>query len=139
MIVDASVVLSAYFPDEKQEQAQAVMRNHTAGQERLLAPTLLIYEVTHAVLQATRRNRITDTVGRAILTSFDGLDIEKRPVAWSRMHSLAQRFGRSAYDAAYLSLAEETGQTLITGDMRLYHAVRDDLDWVRWIGDYRAK
>jgi len=138
VIVDASVILSAYFPDEEQPQAQAVIRNHIAGQERLLAPTLLIYEITNAVLQATRRKRITDTVGKAILTSFDGLDIEPRPVAWPRMLSLAQRFGRSAYDAAYLSLAEETGQPLITGDRRLYHAVRDNLDWVQWIGDYRG-
>ena len=139
MIVDASVILSAYFPDKEQAPAQAVIRNHAAGQERLLAPTLLIYEVTNAIVQATRRKRITNTIGKAILTSFDGLDIETRPVAWPRMLSLAQRFDRSAYDAAYLSLAEETGQPLITGDMRLYHAVRDNLDWVQWIGDYQAK
>jgi hypothetical protein len=39
MIVDASVLLSAFFPDEAQAQAQAVLRQHAAGRERLKAPT----------------------------------------------------------------------------------------------------
>jgi hypothetical protein len=52
------------------------------------------------------------------------------------MLPLAVRFNRSAYDAAYLALAEGSEQPLITGDSRLYHAVRKHLDWVQWIGDY---
>jgi predicted nucleic acid-binding protein len=48
---------------------------------------------------------------------------------------LAHRFDRSAHDAAYLTLAEAGGEPPITGDLRLYNAVRDQLDWMRWIGD----
>jgi predicted nucleic acid-binding protein len=54
------------------------------------------------------------------------------------MLALAQRFDRSAYDAAYLALAEATGQEMITGDERLYRAVERELAWVRWIGDYQV-
>lgn len=46
------------------------------------------------------------------------------------------RFDRSAYDAAYLALAQVTGQPPLTGDQRLVNAVREHLDWVQWIGDY---
>ncbi len=56
------------------------------------------------------------------------------PVTWQQVWPLAHRFDRSAYDAAYLALAEARGETLITGDLRMYNAVRDHLDWVRWIG-----
>jgi len=32
---------------------------------------------------------------------------------------------------------EATDQPLVTGDLRMYNAVREHLDWVKWIGDYQ--
>jgi predicted nucleic acid-binding protein len=59
MIVDASVILTAFFPDETgQPQAQALIRAHALGTTELIAPHLLTHEVTNAVLQAVRRQRI---------------------------------------------------------------------------------
>lgn len=136
MIVDASVILGAFFPDEDQAQAQALIRDHVIGRVELIAPTLILYEVTNAVVQAQRRGRISDEPARHILASFEGLGIALRPVSWQQMLSLALRFDRSAYDAAYLALAEMSEKPLITGDRRLYHAVHKHLDWVQWLGDY---
>ena len=136
MIVDASVILSAFFPDEEQAQAQALIREHVTGRVTLVAPTLLLYEVTNAVVQAWRRGRISDELTGEILTSFEGLEITLRPVTWQQMLPFALRFDRSAYDAAYLALAEASEQSLITADRRLYNAVREHLDWVQWMGDY---
>jgi predicted nucleic acid-binding protein len=135
MIVDASVILSAFFPDEAQAQAQALIRDHVMGRVELAAPALLLYEVTNAVVQARRRGRITEEQAQDVLTSFEGLEIALQPVSWQQMLPLAVRYDRSAYDAAYLALAERSRQPLITGDRRLYHAVHEDLDWVQWIGD----
>jgi predicted nucleic acid-binding protein len=134
MIVDASVLLRAFFPDEEQVQAQALIRDHVTGRIRLIAPTIILYEVTNAAVQAVRRERITDEEGEDILIAFDGLGIRMEMVTWQQVWPLARRFDRSAYDAAYLALAEARGETLITGDLRMYNAVRDHLDWVRWIG-----
>lgn len=136
MIVDASVILSAFFPDEDQAQAQSLIREHVMGRVPLVAPTLLLYEVTNAVVQAQRRGRISDEQAEKILTSFEGLGIDLRPVTWQQVLPLALRFDRSAYDAAYLALAETSEQPLITGDRRLYNAVHEHLDWVQWMGDY---
>jgi predicted nucleic acid-binding protein len=136
MIVDASVILSAFFPDEAQAQAQALVRDHVTGQAELVAPELLVYEVTNAVVQAQRRGRIGEEQARGILTAFEGLAIALRPVTWQQMHPLAVRYDRSAYDAAYLALAEMAEHPLVTGDRRLYNAVHEQLDWVQWIGDY---
>jgi predicted nucleic acid-binding protein len=89
-------------------------------------------------VQATRREHIAVETGEAIVSAFEGLNIELRPVAWRQVLSLALRFDRSAYDAAYLALAEATGQQMITANSRLYHAVENALDWVQWIGDCRV-
>ena len=137
MIVDASVILAAFFPDEEQTEAQALIRDHVIGRLQLVAPNLLLYEVTNAVVQARRRGRISDEQAEDILSSFEGLGIALRPVTWQQMLPVALRFDRSAYDAAYLALAEATDQPLVTGDSRMYNAVREHLDWVKWIGDYQ--
>jgi predicted nucleic acid-binding protein len=136
MIVDASVILSAFFPDEDQAQAQALIRDHVIGHVELVSPTILLYEVTNAVVQARRRGRISDEQAEHVLTSFEGLGIALRSVTWQQMLPLALRFGRTAYDSAYLALAEMTERPLITGDRRLHNAVHEHLDWVQWIGNY---
>ena len=136
MIIDASVLLSAFFPDEAQAQAQAVLRDHVAGRVRLKAPALLAYEVSNAVWQAERRGRISGTQADEILRAAAGLEIELLALDWGESLPLARRFGRSAYDAAYLTLAERSGEPLITGDERLYNVVHPALDWVMRVEDY---
>lgn len=137
MIVDASVVLRGFFPDEQgKAQAQALIRGHALGQIELTAPTLLSYEVLNAALQAARRGRITGEQAQNILNAFDNLGIKMTMAPLQRTLALAQQFNRSAYDAAYLALAEEAGLPFITGDLRLYNATHQHLDWVRWVGDY---
>jgi predicted nucleic acid-binding protein len=139
MILDASVLLNAFFPDEAQPQAQALLRLHAAGKARLKAPSLLAYEVSNAAWQAERRGRISSAQVDEILQAASALGIELLPLDWGESLPLARRFGRSAYDAAYLTLAKKLDEQLITGDERLYNAVKGKLDWVLWIGDYHEE
>lgn len=139
MIVDASVVLMAFFPDEAgQPQAQALIRAHALGSLELRGPDLLAHEVTNAVLQATNRQRITRETAHEILSTFENLMILLQSTSPTKVLAMAQQFNRSAYDAAYLTLAENLGTQLITGDRRLYNAVSAQLPWVLWIGDYQT-
>ena len=136
MIIDASVVLRGFFPDEAgQAEAHALIRAFVQEEVELLAPTLLPYEVTNAVLQAVRRDRIALETGLEILYAFEALGIPTVAVTWQRALELAHAHDRSAYDAVYLALAEETGSDFVTGDRRLHNAVKDRLPWVQWIGD----
>lgn len=138
MIVDASVLLHAFLPDEFQPNALAVVRQHASGRLHLKAPALLPYELSNAVWQAERRGRITRSQADRIIQSFGNLDIEIFPQPWGEMLPLARQYDRSAYDAAYLNLAERLGEPLITGDERLYNAVKGKLDFVLYIADFQA-
>jgi len=135
MIIDASVVLQAFFPDEAQARAQGVIRDHVTGVVPVAGPTLLEYEVVNAVLQAVRRQRIREEEADGILQAFEGLGIALEPVPWQSIVTMARRFDSSGYDATYLALAELRDEPLVTGDLRLYRAVSDHLSWVRWSGD----
>ncbi|MCA9930510.1 MAG: type II toxin-antitoxin system VapC family toxin, partial [Anaerolineales bacterium] len=82
IIIDASVILSALFPDEQQQQSQAIIRDHAAEQISLVAPTLLQYELTNAVWQGVRRQRITMQQAQETMTIVDELRIPLEPVSW---------------------------------------------------------
>lgn len=139
VVLDASVVLKSYLPEEGSTQAQAVFKDWAMGHLELLAPALLPYEVTNALLVALRRRRIDAARAREILREFIGLTIPTQGLAGleERAWALALEHQRTAYDAAYLALAEREGLPLLTGDKRLYNAVKGKLPWVQWIGDYR--
>jgi predicted nucleic acid-binding protein len=136
MIVDASVLLHAFLPDEVQPNALALVREHVSGRLQLKAPALLPYELSNAVWQAERRGRINLDQVERVIKSFANLEIDLIPQGWGEMLPLARQFGLNAYDAAYLALAQQLGEAFITGDLRLYHAVHPRLEWVLWIGDY---
>lgn len=135
--IDASVVLRGFFPDEEgQAAAQAILHAYVQQEIDLQAPTLLPYEVTTAILQAVRRKHIDLRKGKEILTTFFGLCIRTGEVSWQRVFELACTYERSAYNRAYLALAEQMGSKLVTGDRRLDDVVKEHLPWVLWIGDY---
>ena len=72
-----------------------------------------------------------DDFSRYTITRYDFESLSMRILQLSGQHQ------RSAYDSAYLALAESQGVWLFTGDGRLYNAVRQSLAWVKWIGDYQ--
>jgi predicted nucleic acid-binding protein len=116
--------------------ALAVVRDHVSGRLQLKAPALLPYELSNAVWQAERRGRINRDQADRIIASFASLDIEIVSQSWGDMLPLARQYDRSAYDAAYLLLAQQTDEPLITCDERLYNAVKGKLDGVLWLEDY---
>jgi predicted nucleic acid-binding protein len=136
MIVDANVILRAFFPDEVQEKAQALLRDHVVGGLQLKAPSLLPYELSNAIWQAERRQRISSQQADEIIAAVEGLQIEILLLDMGEMLPMARQFDRSAYDAAYLTLANKLDEQLITGDERLWKAVHSHLDWVVWIEEY---
>jgi len=137
VIVDASVVLTAFLSDEMhQDEAHAVVQAHITDEAPLAAPTLLEYEVSNALLQATRQARITQQHASDILNAFARLSIDLQPIPPQVMFDLANALGRSAYDASYLALAQLRDQPLITADRKLYNAVHKQFDLILWIGDY---
>lgn len=77
---------------------------------------------------AQRRGRLSDLDGRRITELFGMLPIQTDVVlmpdnVW-RLHNLAREHGLSAYDAAYLELAQRRGFELATLDAKLARAAR---------------
>ncbi|GAB2918333.1 type II toxin-antitoxin system VapC family toxin [Streptomyces mayteni] len=90
--------------------------------QRLLAPALIDFEVAHAIRGMAQGGKITPEQGRAVLALMGSQLIRRRPgyVLFGRVWELRQNL--SAYDAAYVALAEHSRCTLVTADARIERA-----------------
>ena len=138
LVVDASVVLKWYLPDEAYgENALSLLHRYIADDVGLIGPSLLEYEVVNGLVIARRRGRIEE---EQIITAIEGFMDLRIPLSdLSQLYRTVVHYCTvyqcSAYDASYLALAEKERVFLITADERLYNAVKKDFDWVKWLGD----
>jgi len=120
LVLDASLTLSWYFEDERTPAIDAVLDQVAAS--GAVVPSLWRLEVANGFQMAIRRKRIDrDFRDRAI--RHLGLlpimvDPETDTYAWTAMR-LADRFGITVYDAAYLELAQRRGLPLASLDKEL--------------------
>ncbi len=138
--VDASLTVKLALPEQNSDLARALWAEwERQGVERV-APTLWGYEVASVVRKYGRRGMLTPDEEAEALDLL--LNLPVRVVDMWPYHRDAWRLARDldmtvAYDAHYLVLARELGVEFWTGDRRLYEAVKDRFDWVRWIGELR--
>lgn len=140
IVIDASVALKWHLADEDlRTEADALLRDFIDGKVELSAPTLFDYEITNTLKVAVARNRISEADALAAISRFQLLNIKRHDFfpLQDNTFRLALRYQRSAYDAAYLALAEANNLTLYTGDKRLFNAMNNVFDWVKWIGNYQ--
>ena len=102
----------------------------------LIAPRLLLYEVTNALHRLRGAGALGDEVTREALGAVLDLPvtIADDPGLHPRAFDLAARFGLpAADDAHYLALAERERAELWTTDRRLTNAVRHTFSWVHLV------
>ena len=137
-VVDASVALKWALDDEEcVPQALALRDDCVHGEEyELVAPSLLYYEIINGMCTAVRRGRIVAETGGELVEHLLSLGIRLVDPESSHIYQVASRFRITAYDAAYLALAEALGCVLWTGDRAFVRATTSLTSRVRWIGDY---
>jgi predicted nucleic acid-binding protein len=139
MVVDASAALKWQFEDEEATHpATLLLRDFVDGKVVLISPTLFPYEILSAVNVAVNRGRITEEIGSRVIYFINslGIDLRRSDDLVETIFRMARQFRLSAYDCAYLALAEIQTCDFITGDKKLLNSVKGQLPWARWIGSY---
>ncbi len=121
LILDASTALAAVLPDEDSVYARAAVL--AAIHDGLVVPTLWLYEIQNGLATSVRRQRIDRASAHEALEALRGLapDVES-PQGIGRELRLAHTHGLTAYDAAYLAVALDTGAILASNDDALRRA-----------------
>jgi predicted nucleic acid-binding protein len=126
LVVDSSMTLAWYFEDEKTEESTAVL--HRVVEEGAVVPAHWRLEVLSGFQAAVRRRRIDRAYRDASLADLRSLaiaiDAGTNRAAWAATRQLSDRFGLTAYDAAYLELALRQRLSLATLDGDLIRAAR---------------
>ncbi len=114
VVLDASVVLK-WFHSEGEKHLEAARRlreRFEAGELRVLAPPLLWLEVLNVAARRWRwtQHQLEQLAAALPNLGFELLDADLSDVARWAAHGL------TAYDAAYVAVAEQAGIQLLTDD-----------------------
>ncbi|MGE0800114.1 MAG: type II toxin-antitoxin system VapC family toxin [Lautropia sp.] len=126
LVVDASVLAAVLFQEATASAAQALIHGRA-----LHAPALLDFELANVASSKARRGLTDRDAAGAALDALSMLDLIRHPAPPASLLRLAARYGLSAYDAAYLWLAEALPAPLATFDARLGEAARRHLAGAR--------
>ncbi len=124
LVLDPSLALSWYFEDERTVEADALLDQ--VVDRGAVVPTLWRLEVANGFQTAIRRKRIDAAFRDIALAELATMEITVDPDtdanAWTTTVRLSDRFELTAYDAAYLELAQRRRLPLATLDQRLCRA-----------------
>ncbi len=116
IVTDASVILELLL---RTPAAQRVEARVLDGGESLHAPHLLDVEVAQVLRRYAARGAIPASRGHRALELLARFPITRYPHQPMLSRIWALRANMTAYDAAYVALAEALGATLLTRDERL--------------------
>lgn len=117
-VLDAPVALAWCYEDESTTESEELFDALNDG--HAVAPGIWLFEIMNSLVQARKRDRIPESKMHQFLGMLRATGIEV--VAFPHLESaiaIAEQHGLSAYDAAYLDLAEARGLPLATRDERL--------------------
>ncbi|MBI1297298.1 PIN domain-containing protein [bacterium] len=137
--VDASLLIRTLVADAYSPNCEALLADWLETGTRLIAPALLAFEVTATLRRLVYQQAISPARGEAAFAAFQRIPVHLShrqpilPLAWD----LAKQLNRPrAYDTAYLATAQLSRCPFWTADERLYNAVKSQLNWVRWVGEF---
>ncbi len=121
VVVDASVVAKWFVHEADEEKALKIRAAQVDGRVNLIAPDLLLYEVSNVLRFRPDITEKECSENIEAVFSFGIELISPSSESLSRGIALARRLDLSVYDACYLAIAERLGAALVTADAKIAH------------------
>jgi predicted nucleic acid-binding protein len=139
-VVDASVAVKLYLPEDLSGVAESFFQKARSGRSPLFVPDLFFTECANIFWKNVRRLKIAPDHARTSLsevTSLTLLPVSSTDLLLDSL-DLALEFGSTAYDASYAALAQQLRLPLVTADEKLIGKLEGSGINTVWLGDLAA-
>ena len=134
-VVDASVVVKLYLPEELSDVTEALFE--APGTKSFFVPDIFYCECANIFWKNVRRLKIQPVNAQSNLRGL--MDLIIFPVSSTELLydtlDLALEYGITAYDASYVALSEKLRIPLLTADRKLITNLQGTGADIHWLGD----
>jgi len=117
IVLDASVLLKWFLDEPDSSQALSYQQRHIAGKDSIAIPDLAFYELANTFILRTHLSQEEIQENLSQLQSY-----QFHVTLFSELIGvvgIARKYGLTAYDAAYVALAQTLRCRFVTADERL--------------------
>ena len=140
VVIDANIALKWVLDEDDSNIAIALLAEWKREKTVVLAPSLLIYEVSNILHREIRAKKMSNDIaqrGINMILRTVVVASPNEPALYLRAMALSERFGLpAAYDTQYLALAEREECELWTEDTKLRRTVQNEFEWIKTLSDY---
>lgn len=127
-VADLSYTAGWFQPAQTHPGAVRLLKAHLAGEVNLICPSLWSYEVLNLLASLSRRGTLSEEQADNGVALLNALPVRFEELhsdaVRTRVHRLARQFKLTAYDAAYLEIADRLQIPLLTRDEDLLEAAK---------------
>ena len=128
IVIDTNVVVKFFVQETGSLHAERLLKAVLSADIELVAPDFMLTELVNVLWLKVERGELDDEEAEEIIARLlvlaELIEIIPARTVLGSMFQAARRHGHSAYDAAFLALAESRGIRLVTADAKFYQKTR---------------
>ena len=133
VVIDAGFLLKILLPEEKSECAEELWKSWIKNSIKVVAPTLIIFEVSSVLRNKLYRGIIENGDAKELINQIKHLDLtliyteDLLDLAWGIGTILKTSV---LYDCFYIALSQFLDTTLWTTDRKLYNSSKENFPFI---------
>jgi predicted nucleic acid-binding protein len=136
VVIDASFLLKILLPEDKSEKAEELWRSWIKDSIKVVAPTLIIFEVSSVLRNKIYRGILENDDARELINQVKHLDLilicveDILNLAWESGEILKPSV---LYNCFYIALSKFLDVPLWTADTKLYNSAKEEFPFIKVI------
>ena len=142
IVIDTNVVVKFFVQETGSVHAEGLLEAVLSGDIDLVAPDFMLAEFVNVLWLKVGRGELDDQEAEEIIARLlvltELIEIIPSRRMLGTVFQTARRHSHSAYDAVFLTLAEDRGICLVTADTKFYRKTRNLSSRPVLLGDWET-